>query len=121
MNNKGQVLIIFVIMLPILVTVLSFVVDLGLLSIEKRKLNNNTYDAVVYYLNNINNIDIKEKTTKLLEKNLNDVYIKIIENDIDVKITVEKEYKSLYTVISNNQKISITYKGIKENNEIIKG
>ena len=121
MNNRGQVLIIFVIMLPIFLMVLALVIDLGLLSIEKRKISNNTYDAVEYYLNNVDDINIKEKTIKLLESNLNNIEIDLINNVDYVEIKVEKEYKSLYTIISNDQNISIIYKGIKESKEIIKG
>lgn len=121
MNNKGQVLIIFVIILPILLIIFGFVVDLGLFALEKRKINNNTYDAVEYYLENIDNEEIKEKTIKLIESNLKDIEIDIIDNDEYIEIIVIKKYKSLYTVISNNQNIKITYKGIKESKEIIKG
>jgi len=117
MNNKGQVLIIFVILLPIFLMILALVIDIGLLSIEKRKINNNTYDAVEYYLENKD----KEKTIKLLEDNLSDIDIRINENDSYVEITIIKDYKSLYTIIFNNQEIRITYKGIKETKEIIKG
>ena len=108
-------------MLPIFLMVLALVIDLGLLSIEKRKISNNTYDAVEYYLNNVDDISIKEKTIKLLENNLNDIEIDLIDSTDYIEINVEKEYKSLYTIISNDQKISITYKGIKESKEIIKG
>ena len=94
-----------------------FDIYLGLLSIEKRKISNNTYDAVEYYLESNN----KEKTIKLLENNLSDIEINISDNNEYVEITVIKEYKSLYTIISNDQEISITYKGMKDNKEIIKG
>lgn len=121
MNNKGQVLIIFVILLPIFLMILATVIDLGLLSIEKRKISNNTYDAVKYYLDNIDNTNIKEKTVKLLKSNLDDIDIEIIETNEYVEISVTKDYKSLYTIISNDQNINITYRGIKTNKEIIKG
>ena len=117
MNNRGQVLVIFVILLPIFLMILALVIDLGLLSIEKRKLSNNTYDAVEYFLES----NDKDKTTKLLENNLNNVEISVNDKDDYVEITVIKEYKSLYNIISNNKEISITYKGIKESKEIIKG
>lgn len=117
MNNKGQVLVIFVILLPILLMILSLVIDLGLLSIEKRKIENNLYDAVEYYLESNN----KEKTISLLNNNLNDIDIKINDNNDYVEIIVTKNYKGLYTIISNNQEIKIIYKGIKETKEIIKG
>lgn len=117
MNNKGQVLVIFVILLPILFMVLSFVVDIGLFSIEKRKISNNTYDAVEYYLES----NDKGNTINLLNNNLDDINIKINETLDYVEITVIKKYKSLYTTICNDQEIRIIYKGIKETKEIIKG
>ena len=121
MNNKGQVLVIFVIILPILLIILGLVVDLGLFALEKRKIDNNTYDSIEYYLKNIDTEDIKEKTTKLLENNLDNVDIKIIDENDYIEITVIKNYKSIYSVISNYEDINIKYKGIKETKEIIKG
>ena len=112
MNNKGQVLVIFVILLPILLMILGFVVDLGLLSIEKRKISNNTYDAVEYYLES----NDKDKTINLLNDNLDGVDIKINDSEDYVEITVKKNYKGLY-----KEEINITYKGRKETKEIIKG
>ena len=116
MNNKGQVLVIFVILLPIFLMILTFIVDLGLLSIEKRKINNNTYDAVEYYLENNN----EENTIKLLENNLSDIKVEINDTDSYVEISVLKEYKGIYNIIYDNE-IIVTYRGIKESKEIIKG
>lgn len=116
MNNKGQVLVVFVILLPILLLIFTFVVDIGLLSIEKRKISNNTYDAVEYYLENLD----KEKTINLLNSNLEDIKIDIIDEDIYVIIYVEKNYKGIFNIIYDN-KIVVKYKGNKETKEIIKG
>lgn len=121
MNNKGQVLVIFVIMLPIFLIILGLVVDLGLFALGKRKVDNNTYDALKYYLNNIESENVKLNTEKLLESNLDNVQIDIIDKDEYIEIKVIKDYKSVYSVISNNKNISIKYKGKKETKEIIKG
>ena len=112
MNNKGQVLVIFIILLPLFLLILGFVIDIGLLSIEKRRISNNVYDAVEYYLES----NDKDKTIDLLEDNLDGVDIKINDSDDYVEITVKKSYKGLY-----KEEINITYKGIKETKEIIKG
>lgn len=117
MNNKGQVLVIFVIILPIFLIILSLVIDLGLMSIEKRNISNNTKDAVEYYLQS----NEEEKTKKLLNKNIDDIEINIKDNDYYVEITVKKEYKGLYSIIKNENVIEVTYKGIKEDKSIIKG
>ena len=61
------------------------------------------------------------ETIKLLESNLEDIKVNIEDKKDYVEINVKKEYKSLYTVISSNQEINITYKGIKETKKIIKG
>ena len=121
MNNKGQVLIIFVIILPILLIIFGLVVDLGLFALEKRKIDNNIYDAVDYYLDNIDNENVKINSAKLLESNLDDIEIDIIDENDYIEIIATKNYKSLYTIISNNQEFNIKYKGIKETKEIIKG
>lgn len=121
MNNKGQTLVMFVIILPILLIVLTLVVDLGLLYIEKRNISNNTIDALEYYLDNLNDIDVETKTINLLNKNIEDIEINI-DNKIDyVEISVKKEHKGIYSIISNNQEINVTYIGNKNNKEIIKG
>lgn len=119
MNNRGQTLAIFVIFIPIILILLTLIIDLGLLYIEKRSINNNTKDAVEYYLNNIESSNVLDNTKKLLNKNLDDVNITINDTDTYVEITVSKRWNSLS--IKSDEDISITYKGIKDSNKIIKG
>jgi len=121
MNNKGQTLVIFVIILPILLIMLTLVIDLGFLYIEKRNIDSIVYDSVEYYLDNVTDIDIENKTKDLLDKNIDDIDININETDEYIEINVSKTRKSLYSIISNNTDINITYKGIKEDKKIIKG
>lgn len=116
MNSKGQVLVIFVILLPIFLMIFTFIIDLGMLSIEKRKCDNNTYDAVEYYLDS----NDKEKTIKLIENNIEDIKVNIEDSENSVEISVSKEYKGIYNIIYDNE-IKITYIGNKETKKIIKG
>ena len=62
-----------------------------------------------------------DKTKDLLDKNIDDIDININETDEYIEINVSKTRKSLYSIISNNTDINITYKGIKEDKKIIKG
>lgn len=121
MNNKGQVLVIFIILMPILIILLTLVVDLGILYIEKRNISNNTQDAIEYYLENKNDINIEQDTKALLNKNLSDKEIEINDTNESIEITVTKKHKSIYTFITKNNDIKITYKGFKDSNKIIKG
>lgn len=120
MNNKGQVLVIFVILLPILLMIMSLIIDLGLLYIDKRDISNNVYDATFYYLNNINKESVKNDTITFLNKNIDNIKINIEENNDYITINVKKERKS-YSIIKINNEINITYKGNKLTKEITKG
>ena len=122
MNNKGQTLVIFVIILPVLLMVFTLIVDLGFLYIEKRNIDDNVYDSAEYYLDNITDENIENKVNKLLNKNIKDIDdIVINETDEYVEIKVSKTRKSLFSIITKDNKINITYKGIKESKKIIKG
>ena len=122
MNNKGQTLVIFVIVLPILLIMFTLIIDLGFLYREKRNISNNVYDSVEYYLENIEDIEVKNNVEKLLNKNIKNIEdIKIIENEEYVEIHLTKTRKSLYSIITHDTDINIKYKGIKENKKIIKG
>lgn len=122
MNNKGQTLVIFVIILPILLIMLTLVIDLGFMYIEKRNIENNVYDSVEYYLENIGDESIDTKVKKLLNKNIKDIDKLIINEESNyVEIKVSKIRKSIYSIITNDTEISVNYRGYKEDKRIIKG
>jgi predicted PurR-regulated permease PerM len=122
MNNKGQTLVIFVIILPIMLIMLTLIVDLGFMCIEKRNIENNVCDSTKYYLENINDDDINNKVNKLLNKNIKNIDKLIINDEEDyIEIKVSKIRKSIYSIITNDIEISVIYKGYKEDNRIIKG
>ena len=93
MNNRGQTLVMFILMLPLLLIVLCLVVDIGMLSLEKKKLENTLKDAIYYELNNqeTDSNMIKNRLTNTLSKNINNIKI------INIYITSIKCY--LYSII----------------------
>lgn len=114
MNNKGQVLVCFVIIIPILFMLVALVVNLGIFSIEKRKLSNVVQDTIKYGLNHIDDNNIQGTLTDLIIKNdpkLNKDNIKIIIDNNEIAITVLKDYHGLFKYLVNNQKLNISYKG----------
>ena len=94
MNNKGQSLVLFVILIPILFMILFMVYEVGRMALLKHELNDINYlviDCVLDKTTNENNTDdIKE----LINKNKNDI------DNIEVKIEDEKIYVTLEDSIS---------------------
>ena len=96
-NSKGQVLVLFVILLPILIMVLALVVDLGLLYVNDKQIESSMREVVQYALKNQDDVEILQKVTELLNKNIDDI------DDIDIKkeenyfqLTVKKQYEGLF-------------------------
>ena len=88
LNNRGQSLVMFVIILPILLLIFILVMDIGNIVVAKQKLNNINEIVLDYGLDNLDNNDISNKLQELIK--LNDREIDetrvYIEND---KIYVE--------------------------------
>ena len=99
MNNKGQSLVLFVILIPILFMILFMVYEVGRMALLKHELNDINYlviDCVLDKTINENNTDdIKE----LINKNKSDI------DNIEVKIEDEKIYVTLEDSI--NTKVSL--------------
>lgn len=96
MNNKGQTLVIFVIILPILLIVSALLINLGILYVDERNINNVIDDAMDYYIENINTKDVLEKTKVLLNKNIENITnININETDGNIVILLEKKYNGI--------------------------
>lgn len=120
MRSKGQVLVSFILLIPVILLTLALVIDLGLYSLEKRKIDNTLYDTISYGVSHINDVDVTNYMKALLLKNIPDIddsniYIKVENNYVKVK--VEKEYKAKFK-ISKNLKIESSYYGSITDNKI---
>lgn len=120
MNNKGQALVMFIMLLPIMIIIFAFIVDLGLLSIEKRNINNNVKEVLEYAKEDKNN-DLENNINNILYKNLgNDINTKININSDTISVSVSKNYNTLFKVLGKKY-YEINVKYILKENEIIKG
>lgn len=119
LNNKGQVLVMFVLLIPIFLLILVLVVDISNLYIKKDELNNINYLVIDSILDKeINDLEIKN----LILKNDKDIIINDINiNDNVIEISLEKEYNGIFSHLVNMDiyNIESNYKGYKENNKKI--
>lgn len=120
LNNKGQSLVLFVVLLPILLFVIVLVVDVGSIMTSKQDLNNINYMMVDYGLDNMGKENIESEITNYILLNTNkldDIDVRVIDNE--VYIYMQKYEKSLISHIFNIKGFQIVseYNGTVINDE----
>jgi len=122
LNNKGQTLIMFVLIIPILILVAILAIDIGNISNSKISLNNINTLALEYGLENKDNANILNDMIDLIQKNDNSITdIRIFEIENGFKIGLSKEENSILGsfININNYTILSEYEGRVENNNFI--
>ena len=105
MNKRGQALVEFIIILPIIIFIMLAIVDYGSISFNKNKMESITNDIANMYHNN-ESIDEINKFISNNDKDINFSY-EVSDKYINVKLT--KKYKYITPGIDN----------IIKNNEIV--
>ena len=118
-NNKGQSLVMFVLIIPIFLLILTLVYDVGNAIYEKDRLSNTNYLTIEYGLNNIDTVT-ENDLKNLIEQNTSNlkyIYLTIEENQIEIKM--EKDAKSIIGKMFNFNLVKIIshYKGKIINNQ----
>lgn len=119
MNNKGQTLVTFIILIPLVFLLLGLIYDIGVLVVEKKKIENSIKEIMEYSLNNIDDSSLSDKINFNLKKNLKDINITTSINNNIIKINIKKEIKTILIKVISKTKLDITYKGEIKDNKII--
>ena len=122
MNNKGQTLALFIVILPILAMLVVFIYDIGRMTLLRSELDDINYMAISYGLDNISSID-NNKLEEIIKKNKNDIdKISININDGKIEILLEDNIKNNFKILSNTNmfKVKSSYYGyLNEDKKII--
>lgn len=112
MNNKGQVLVLFVILLPIILLLLILTIEVGDVYLDKQKTKNIIKDIIRDNLKEPNS----EKINQLIAQNINDIEEKnIFISEDEIRIYIKQNKK----VFGRKLKIEYKIKGIKQDEKII--
>lgn len=105
MNNKGQVLVLFVLLIPFLLMLGAYIVDTSYISYHNIKVNG-INDLVIEKISeeNLNRIEIEEYI-KRNDKELSIVKLNI--TDTKIEMTLKKEIKSIFGNIIGKSKYEI--------------
>ena len=90
-NNKGQTLALFVIILPILLLLLVLIIDVGKVILLKLELNNISKIVLDYGLDNIENEFLSDELIDLVKLNKDDIH------EIDIEVVNDRIYIDLET------------------------
>ena len=108
MNNKGQTLILFVLILTVLILLLAFVIDTGLMLKESTKIDSITRKILKTTYENRFDENYNEKVVSLFEKNnLPTNNIIITKEEDKVLIVVEYDKESIFGKIIGIQSYKI--------------
>ena len=83
MNRKGQVLVMFIILLPIFFIIMTLLIDIGNLILTNNEINDVSYMVLEHCLDHLNEEDIIDTSKELLKLNNKELNIESfkIENN----------------------------------------
>jgi len=120
LNNKGQSLVLFVVIIPLLFLILTLVVDVGNVLVTKQQLDNLIYLTVDYGIDHINEFDIEDKMEDMILKNNSNIdNIEIVINDEKVTLVIKKKINGTLAKNVNLIEIESKYNGYIENGKKI--
>lgn len=114
LNNKGQVLVLFVLLIPIFLIALIIGIEIVNLNIKKTKTINVIKETLSYGLNNYNE-KINDKLNNLIDTNISYKEKNIFISESEIRIVITQDEK----LFGRNIELKYNYKGIKQENIII--
>lgn len=118
MNNRGQTLIIFVILIPIIITMAALVVDIGKMNYEKERYRGIIENSIEEYFESNQISDVKEILT--LNGIPEDAYqITTQENLIEIHLTTSVDSIFAKLINIDEYQIDLDYIGTKESDRVI--
>ena len=114
MNKKGQVLVVFILILPLILLFMLYLYDIGNLYYQKNKLKSSLKDSLTYLLNN-DTLESEKQALNLVEKNIKDVSVKITKINNQTKI---EGVININTNLLKKTKIKVIMVGKIDENQI---
>ena len=117
MNKKGQVLVVFVLILPIIILFLGLVIDIGNSLVIKKRYENTLKDIITYnYKTSDGDLLVIEKNIKKSVDNIEKLDIKVKDEilKVDLKVKYKSIFSNIFDIGLDTFNIKVEY-DIKEN------
>lgn len=119
MGRKGQVLVGFLLLLPLFLILFVFVVDVGFMKIAERNVENTIKEAITYGLKQeqLPEDEKQQKIETILKKNIDSIQtLEVTVTSEEIKVHVVVTRQNLFGTLINQRiyKIDKTYKGYND-------
>ena len=122
LNNKGQSLVLFILILPILLLVSILVFEIGNVYTSKSELDDINYLVIDYGLDHITETNLEEKLIELIKLNSNDLfYIGVNVEDSKINVTTKRKVKGILSKSFDIFEVVSNYEGYMENEDKVIG
>ena len=111
MKNRGQVLVLFILLLPIILLAFTFIIDIGLLSYTKKNVDTKIQTIIE---DSLQHSLTEEQIDGLLVQNIDNIESKTIsQNDNSIQITIKVKLQPLFEHIIKQNRYEVAYIGKK--------
>lgn len=122
LNNKGQSLVLFILILPILLLVSILVFEIGNVYTSKSELDDINYLVIDYGLDHITETNLEVKLIELIKLNSNDLfYISVNVEDSKINVTTKRKVKGILSKSFDIFEVVSNYEGYMENEDKVIG
>lgn len=120
LGNKGQSLVLFILIFPVMLFVMVLVIDCGRVMIEKKELDNVSKIVIQYGFDHITEEDVEDKMVSLFELNVDDVDVNVNVSEDMIDVSSVKYVDGIFSSIihMNGFKIESNYSGIVIDNKV---
>ena len=121
MNNKGQTLVLFVILIPVLLLVFVCFYQIGSIGLDKRKIEDSIETALEYGADHIDSELLYVSMREIITESNNGVRDNNIDIDVlgdEITIVVKKKYKVAF-IVDEEKVYSYTGKKVNDKVEIV--
>lgn len=122
MDRKGQVLVGFLLLLPLLLILFVFVIDIGFMKVEERKLENTLKEAITYGLKQESpEEEVQQQVETMIRKNIDNIeFLDTVVTNGNIQVHLSTRQKNVFGIILNQRmyKIEKRYQGYLENETI---
>ncbi len=122
MDRKGQILVGFLLLLPLLLILFAFVIDIGFMKVEERKLENTVKEAITYGLKQESpEEEVQQQVETMIRKNIDNIeFLDTVVTNGNIQVHLSTRQKNVFGIILNQRmyKIEKRYQGYLENETI---